>query len=78
MCFKQPLKEWATGRKDHPVSVDTFILTSQGDIGEVTVASEFSKRCLQVLLEIIPLQTQLIILPVHGLNVSGVLESPFA
>ena len=62
MSFEQLFEEWTACREDHLVSLDTLILTGQGDISEVAVTSEFSKRILQIGLEIIPLKTQFFIL----------------
>ena len=61
MTFQKPFEEWAACREDRFVGFDTFILTRQGDIAEVTVTSQISKRCLHNILEIVPLQTQLLI-----------------
>ena len=61
MCLQQLLKNRAARRKNHFVSLDTLIFTGQGHISEVIVIPQFLKRCLSLVLEIIPLQAKLLI-----------------
>ena len=61
MTCQQSSEEWATSREDHFVSFDTLILTSQGDITEVSVILELSNRGFQNVLKVVPLQAQLLI-----------------
>ena len=75
MSFEQLFEERTACRENRLVSLDSLILTGQGDIGEVAVTSEFSERILQICLEIVPLQTQFFIL--HTLYfVLKLLKSP--
>ena len=60
MSFQKPFEEWTASWENHIVNFDALIFTSQGDISEVTVTSQFSKRCLDDILEIIPFQTKLL------------------
>ena len=48
------------------MSFYNLTFAGQGDISEVDVVSQFTKRCLDNVLEIIPLQTQL--LSCHNVN----------
>ena len=61
MKFQQLFEEGTTSRKDNFVSLDALIFTGQGDISEVSVTPQLCKRPLHKLLEIIPLQTKLLI-----------------
>ena len=61
MGFKKPFEERTTAREDKSVGFYALVFTGQSDISEVVIDSEFSKRCAQNILKIIPLQTQLLI-----------------
>ena len=58
MKFQQLFEEGTTSRKDN---FEAPIFTGQGDISEVSVTPQLCKRPLHKLLEIIPLQTKLLI-----------------
>ena len=62
MSFQQLLEEGTTSRENHFVGLDALILTGQGDISEVGVSSELSKRHFHKVLEIVPIQAKLFIL----------------
>ena len=61
MSFEQLLEEGTASRQNHFVGLDALIFAGQGDIGEVGVSSEISKRHLNQALEIIPLQAKLFV-----------------
>ena len=54
-------KEWTTGTQYHFMSLDLFILTSNGNIKEVLIISKFSESTADVALKFIPPKTELLI-----------------
>ena len=52
-------EEGGAGGEDHLVGLDLFIITGQGHIEEVFVVPQFTERCGDVRLEIVPPQAEL-------------------
>ena len=60
VSFEHCFEEWNACEKNHFVSLDTLILTCQGDISEVIICPKLTKRFSCVILEIILPQTWLL------------------
>ena len=70
LVLPQNVQEEGAGRdEDHLVRVNLLaILAGQGHISEVFVLSQFLERSPDVVMEIVPLQAQLLSMPTRHLN----------
>ena len=66
---------WAASSQDHPVGLEGFSSTYQGDVIEVLVVPEVLVCPDNVILEVIPLQTKLVLLPHPQATRSGLYKS---